>query len=416
MTTESPRRPATPKDLLAQALARIAMPAKFVASRAKVVSAADGSADAPNGDSPDVSADEAPATTPQIPLSQHAAAYATMGLFALACLYTLHFARIVLLPITMAVLLDFLFSPAVRWLRKRRIREPLGAALIMMAVLVFVGGATSALSGPAMEWVNNAPSTITLIQKRVKQISAPLAKLQKTANQVQEVTRQVSTSPNAPARVEVVGPSLLSRAFGSTTEAIAGLLTVFFLTYFLLASGSMFLRKVLQLLSQWSHARKAVSMTREIEHLVSRYLVTITLIHTGVGLLTWGLLAAIGVPNAALWGTMAGLLNFVPYLGAWTMVVVLTAVGLVSFNTSGQALLAPAGFLLINTIEAQVVTPAVMGRRLPLNPVALFIGVIVWGYLWGVAGAIIAVPLMVTLKVICDHIESLRPIATMLGE
>jgi predicted PurR-regulated permease PerM len=188
------------------------------------------------------------------------------------------------------------------------------------------------------------------------------------------------------------------------------------LTYFLLASGSMFLRKVLQLLSQWSHARKAVSMTREIEHLVSRYLVTVTLIHTSVGLLTWALLTAVGVPNAGLWGAIAGLLNFIPVIGAWTMIILLTAIGMITFDSTSQALLAPGGFLLINTVEAQVITPAVMGKRLPLNPVALFIGLIVWGYLWGVVGAIIAVPLMVTLKVICDHIEPLRPIATMLGE
>ena len=322
----------------------------------------------------------------------------------------------ILLPIAIAILLDFLFSPAVRWLRKRRIREPLGAALIMIAVLSVVGVVTSTLSGPAMAWVAKAPTTIGQLQKRVKQVSAPLARIQRTATQVQEATREASSSPNAPARVEVVGPSLISRAFGSTTEAIAAILTVFFLTYSLLASGSMFLRKVLQLLSQWSHARKAVSMTREIEYLVSRYLVTITLIHTGVGLLTWALLAVLGVPNAALWGAVAGLLNFIPYIGAWTMTVLLAAVALVSFETTGHALLAPGGFLLINTIEAQLVTPAVMGRRLPLNPVALFIGVIVWGYLWGVIGAIIAVPLMVTIKVICDHIEALRPVATLLGE
>ncbi|MEP7345179.1 MAG: AI-2E family transporter, partial [Gemmatimonadaceae bacterium] len=397
MTTDSPRRSGSPrhstatKELLAHALSRLAMPAAFVSTKSA----------AP----PDIP-EESAATTSQLaePLHQQAAAYAIIGLFALACLYTMHLAKAILLPIAIAILLDFLFSPVVRWLRKRRIREPLGAALIMIAVLSLVAGLTSALSTPAVAWVTKAPTMITQIQKRLKQVSAPLARLQRTATQVQEATRAVASEPNAPARVEVVGPSLVSRVFGSTTEAITASLTIFFLTYFLLASGSMFLRKVLQLLSQWSYARKAVTMTREIERLVSRYLVTITLIHTGVGLLTWALLAAIGLPNAALWGAIAGLLNFIPYLGAWTMVVLLALVGLVSSDTTGQAMLAPGGFLLINTFEAQVITPAVMGRRLPLNPVALFIGVIVWGYLWGVPGAIIAVPLMVTIKVVCDHI------------
>ncbi len=407
MTTDGVRHAASTKELLAQALSRLAMPAAFGGPSGTLAEPAEPA-------EPATAATTAPEA--QSPLTQAAASYAVMGLFALACLYTMHIAKAILLPIAIAILLDFLFSPAVRWLRKRRIREPLGAALIMMSLLVLVGGATSALSGPAATWIAKAPATISQIQKRVKQISAPFARLQRTASQMQEATRQVSSSPNAPARVEVVGPSLLARAFGSTAEAMGAVLTVFFLTYFLLASGSMFLRKVLQLLSRWSYARKAVTMTREIEHLVSRYLVTITVIHTSVGLLTWAMLAMIGVPNAALWGAVAGLLNYIPYIGAWTTTLLLAAVGLVSFSTTGQAMLAPGGFLLINTIEAQVITPAVMGRRLPLNPVALFIGVIVWGYLWGVIGAIIAVPLMVTIKVISDHIDALNPIATLLGE
>jgi predicted PurR-regulated permease PerM len=139
------------------------------------------------------------------------------------------------------------------------------------------------------------------------------------------------------------------------------------------------------------------------------------LINMGLGLATWGVLAALGMPNAALWGMLAGVLNIVPYLGAVATAGILALAAVVSFDSLGHALLMPGAFLLLNLIEANVVTPVLLGREFPLNPVAVFVGLLFWGFVWGVPGAILAVPMMVALKIVCDRLPSLRPVAELLG-
>jgi predicted PurR-regulated permease PerM len=142
---------------------------------------------------------------------------------------------------------------------------------------------------------------------------------------------------------------------------------------------------------------------------------TITLINIGLGLATWGVLAALRMPNAGLWGMLAGVLNIVPYLGAVATAGVLTLAAVASFDSLGHALLMPGAFLLLNLIEANVVTPVLLGREFPLNAVAVFVGLLFWGFVWGVPGAILAVPIMVTLKIVCDRFRSLRPLGMLLG-
>jgi predicted PurR-regulated permease PerM len=156
-------------------------------------------------------------------------------------------------------------------------------------------------------------------------------------------------------------------------------------------------------------------ISAEIETSVTRYLRTVTLINIGLGLATWGVLAALKMPNAGLWGMVAGVLNIVPYLGAVATAGILALAAIVSFDSLGRALLMPGAFLLLNMIEANVVTPALMGKQFPLNPVAVFVGLLFWGFVWGIPGAILAVPMMVTIKIVCDRVPSLRALGELLG-
>jgi predicted PurR-regulated permease PerM len=191
---------------------------------------------------------------------------------------------------------------------------------------------------------------------------------------------------------------------------------VIFLTYFLLAVGDLFLQKLVTVLPQFNDKKKAVAIARETEAQISAYLLTSTIVNIGMGAVTALALWLLDMPNAVLWGVVAAVLNFVPYVGAVITMVVLGLAALLAYESTTQALLVPAVFFGINLIEGNLVTPMILGSRMRLNTVALFIGLIFWWLLWGVAGAILAVPIMAALKIICDHIESLTPVGEFLGK
>ena len=338
---------------------------------------------------------------------------AITGLFVLALFYTLYFARAFVLPILLAILLDFLLSPVVRALKRLRIPEPLGAGLIVLALLGGIGYGVYRLSGPAQEWIASAPASMGKVQAKLRRIRQPIEQVSKTADKVAEAT---STSAAPAQQVVVKGPSLSSRVFGTTREIITGFLEVMLLLYFLLAVGDMFLQKLIKVLPQFRDKKKAVAIARDTEAAVSTYLYTVTLINAGQGVAVAIGMLIIGMPNAALWGVLAGLLEFIPYVGATVMTGTLLMAGLVTFDTTGHAVLPAIVYLATNFIQSNLVSPMVLGNRLTLNPVAIFIGLVFWLWIWGIPGAFIAVPLLATFKIFCDHIESLAPIGEFLGK
>ena len=336
-----------------------------------------------------------------------------VGLFVLATLYTLHFARSFLLPIVLAILLDFLLSPVVRALKKVRIREPIGAALVIFALLGAIGGTFYYLAEPAAGWVQRAPESLVQVQRKLQSLRKPVEQVTRAAETVQEATDVGGTKGTT--EVTIAGPSITKQIFGGTTSFLGAAAIVVFLTYFLLASGDLFLQKLIKVLPQFKDKKRAVAIAREIEAQTSVYMLTSTLINTGVGILTALAVWAVGMPNPALWGIVAAILNFVPYIGALITVAILGLASLLAFDSPGQALVVPVIYFVINTIEGNLVTPMVLGSRLRLNTVAVFIGLIFWWYLWGIPGAIMAVPMMATMKIFCDHFDGLAPIGEFLG-
>lgn len=338
-------------------------------------------------------------------------------LTVLGVFYTLYFARVFLIPITFAVLLDFLLSPAVRALVRWHVPLPLAAALVLIGLLGVSGLGVYDLSGPVQSWADNAPGTLATAQSRLRRLLKPLQRVTKTAEQVESAaTGGVAGGETAkPTEVVVRGPSIVSRLFGSTQRFLAGLLEVLILLYFLLAAGDLFLQKLIQGLPNVRDRNKAIEIAKATEASISTYLLTTLTVNAIEGAVVAAALYALGMPNPVLWGALVTLLEFIPYLGALGLVVLLTLGAFASFNDVGHALLIPAAFLAISLIQANIVSPLLLGHRLALNPVALLVSLAFWLWIWGIPGGLLAVPLLATLKIFCDHIERLAPLGEFLG-
>ncbi len=332
----------------------------------------------------------------------------------LAVFYTLYFARQVILPVVIAVLLNFLFSPVVRWL-KNRLKFPYGlsAALIIVMLIVVVGGTVYSLAAPAAEWVTKAPESMHRIESKLKLLRRPVEQMNKTAERVEDLTN-LSGGHDA-TQVQVKSGGIRSAIFGSTQSLITGAALVLTLLFFLLADGDVFIAKMVKVLPRVRDKKLALSIAEETERSISTYLGATTAINVVLGILTGFAMYLIGLPNPTLWGIVGGLLNFVPYVGGLVAVVVLTLAGMATFERTGAALLPGIIYFLLTNIES-FVTPYVLGKRLSLNPVVVFIAVLFWGWMWGIAGALLAVPIMATVKLVCDRIKSLSPLGEMLGK
>jgi predicted PurR-regulated permease PerM len=313
----------------------------------------------------------------------------------------------------LALLLTFLLKPLVSALKRLRIRPPLGAAIVMAAVVGGIGYGAWELAGPALAWMERAPTSLREVDRKLRVLKRPIEKVSKATEQVDRIT----SVPRADAarQVEIKPAGLRESLAQGAWALLGGAVIVLTLGYFLLASEDFFLEKVVNVLPTLEDKKLAVRIAREIESQVSAYLVTTTLINLGVGVATglavWGL----GLPNPVLWGVVTWLLNYVPYLGALVNVGLLAVAGLLSFDGVARGLMPAAAFLAINLVEANVVTPSLIGRRLELNPVVVFLGLTFWWWIWGIPGGLLAVPMLATLKLFCDHVTPLAPVGTFLG-
>ena len=339
---------------------------------------------------------------------------ALTGLLVLATFYTLYLARSFFLPIILAVLLSFLLTPVVRLLRKLRVPQGMAAGLVVFGLLGGLGWGVYELSGPAYEWAQKAPQSLRRLERKLRDFKRPVQTMSKATEQVEKITQMGGGA--SPRTVAVQTETLGERMFSQATELVAVATVMFILLFFLLASGDLFLRKLIRVLPRLSDRKRAVEIARQIESDISAYLSTITVINIGLGLAVWGLMALIGVPNPLLWGVVATVTNYIPYLGAIIMIVVLAGVGFLTFPDLAHSLMPPAAFIGLNILESYIVTPLVLGRRLTLNPVVIFLGLTFWGWLWGITGALLAVPIMVVFKIFCDHSESLASIGEFLGD
>jgi len=323
----------------------------------------------------------------------------------------LYFARDFFIPVALAVLLSLVLSPIVRVLARWRLPFPAGAAVVLALVIGAVGGGGYMIAGPVRAWVSAAPVVLPKAARKLRAVVRPVEQVSRAATQVEQATG------TTPARDFVVqGPSLSSRLADTSAAVLGGIIEVLLLLYALLAVGDLFLQKLVGMLPRRGDREKAVSIARATESSISAYLGLTALINLSEGAVVAAAMALLGMPTPIVWGAMVALAEFVPYVGMLVMSAVLMVAALTTFDTVPHALVVPAVYLAINFVQGYIVTPLVMSRRLTLNPVAIFISLALWWWLWGIAGALLAVPLLAAFKILCDHVESLASIGAFLGE
>jgi len=348
------------------------------------------------------------------------------GLFVIALLLLLKQASALLVPVTAALVLTFVFGPVVRRLRGWGLPETVGAGLVVAALLAVVGLAASTLVEPATDWWNRAPSTLAQVMSRVDRLrltmppaigpapaslpaSSPRAAARRAGADVpasppaaaaggDPITQQIATQGVALTRAFVV------RFLAACLSAAA---TVFLL-YFLLASEHWVVQRSVEAIPRWRTRALVLGGLRSVQREISHFLGALAVVNLGVGiamaLAAWGL----GLPNPALWGAVAGLLNFIPYLGPMIAATLLLMAGILTFDTLPAMLAPPAALLAIHAIESNFISPFFVGARLSLSPVSMCLSVMLWGWLWGMAGAVMAVPILVALRALCRRQRRLR--------
>lgn len=337
---------------------------------------------------------------------------AVSGLLVLAILYTLSIASAVVLPVLVAVLLSIILAPPTRWLRRRGLPRGVAAGMVTAALVVAVGMGIDGLAAPAADWLERAPQSLREIERKLRPVRKPV---EQVAEATKQVERLAGAAEDKARTVTVTSLDLGSMFVVSLTQLAGQALVVVFLLFFLLASGTRLLRRVAWMSADPIRRRRILLVVRRVKQDVTLYLGMLSLVNVGLGVVTGLLMAALDMPNPALWGVLAAVLNYIPYAGAFVTMVVLAVVGLLSFDELLRGLL-PAGlFLVLTTVESDMVTPWVVGRRLTLPPVAVFLSLLLWGWMWGVAGALLAVPILVLLRVAADHVEAMRPLAPLLG-
>ena len=338
-----------------------------------------------------------------------------LGMLAVfAGAWAMQLARPLLLPIVLAVLIASVLAPLVRLLGILRLPAPVGAALVVALFAAGIGFGVYALSEPALGWLERAPQTLREVEKRLRPVKDSVAEAQAAADTVEQMAR-VGGDDGSP-QVTVKEPSLAARVAGMARTLLLRALEVMLLVYFLLAFGGSFYRRLLKIPEGLRGRLRVVQIITEIEKEITRYLLTVSTINAGLGAATGLAMSFLGMPNPTLWGVMATVFNYVPYLGSAFTLVVLTGVAILTFPTLTQAMLVPMVFLTLATIEGQFVTPIVVGRRMSLSPMVIVVALLVGDWMWGVVGLLIAVPVLAIFKILCSHDARLAPVAELLGQ
>ena len=339
---------------------------------------------------------------------------AVLVLAALAIGYTLWAAQDVVLPVLLSMFFALVGNPLIRVLRRLYLPRFLAAQLVLVGGIAGAGLLGQQLLAPAVDWMQEAPRQMRQVGREFRELVKPVQEANRVA---EDIARQASAGGGREVEVVRTQPddpyAMLTRA----PRVIGGVLAVVLLTFFFLVFGEALQRRAIALLPTRQRQKITVEIMQSIERDLSRYVLTITLINAGVGLvlaavLHWGL--GIEGPEALLWGTIAMLLNFAPYVGPAIGVVLMLAMGFVTRDGLGPSLLPAAVYLGLHTLEGQLVTPLVLGQRMQLSPLVLILALLVFGWLWGIIGLLLAVPMLVCVKRVLARIDGMEGWARLL--
>ncbi len=357
----------------------------------------------------DIVADRrSPADRVDMPLPRNPQTVFLGGLFLLAVLTTMYLAREVVLPIVVALVLKLFLQPVVRLLSRLRIPRAVGAlAAVMLFLMVFVG-LGMLLGSPASQWAADLPKAMPRLLDQFAGIRAFVQRGQDAlGNMGVHVDLSGAGAGFSPA-------SLASAVLGGTSALASHMLEILLILFYLLVFGETFLRRLVEILPNFEEKRQVVGLSNQIEHDLSAYLLTVTAINAVVGCVTAMAMWVSGVPGVILWGVVAFAVNYIPILGPLCAVVAFVGVGLVVKGAAWAALLPPALYLGIHIAEGEIITPMLLARRFTINPVAVMLSLIIWYWMWGVIGAVLAVPLLAVMKIFCDRIRPFRAFGHLL--
>jgi predicted PurR-regulated permease PerM len=338
-------------------------------------------------------------------------------LTVLAIVYTLYFGKEIFLPIALALVLKLLLQPAMRLLHERlRLPGALAALLLIIAVFGAIAAVGFTISVPASSWIQKAPESLPLLKEKLAILRQPLDYLQNGLKELENITGPTGGAEGAGQMVTVKQDTGLAGYLATgTATTLSRSFTTLIILFFLLASGDRLLRGFVEVLPRFKDKRTAVEIANEIEENISGYLLTITMMNALVGVATGTAMKFCGLGDPILWGVTAFLLNYVPILGPMTGVVIFFLVGIVTFDWPWYAFV-PAGiYLSIHIAEGETITPMLLAKRFILNPVLVIISLFFWHTIWGIPGALLAVPLLAIFKIVADRIEPLKPIGHIIG-
>lgn len=355
-------------------------------------------------------------TTPQSPTAARArSSVAQIVLMIGAAIGFLYFARAAALPVVLACVAGMALKPLVRGLGRCGLPRPVSAAILVSVLMAGLAVGFVELGRPAVAWVNETPEHLQQLRERAQGLFRPAARITQAAVAVTALGSSPESEQRKAPLVEIKDNRMPGAVVNWTGSFLAGVIETFALLYLLLASGDLFLQKLVRVLPTLRDKKRAVEITHEVQANISTYLFTVSMVNLGLGMAVAGGLYLAGVPNAAMWGMLAALVNYIPYFGPVAGIILLGIVGLLSFDTPWKGLFPPAWYLVLHVLETNLITPVLLGRRFTLNPVVIFISLIFWTWLWGVLGALLSVPLLVTMKAICDRVPSLSPASEFLS-
>jgi predicted PurR-regulated permease PerM len=362
----------------------------------------------------------------RMPVNVRSVALTVMAI--LAVVLVLQYAQAVIIPVVLGILISYALEPIVGWLTRWHIPRALAAAVVLLSVTA--GGAylLYSLRTQAAAIVQELPEGARRLRRLLEndRPSAPTAiqQVQKAATELEKAADAAAPAPRPPGvqRVQVEAPPINVSQYvmwGSIGVAAAAgqLVLVLFLVYFLLASGDLYRRKLLKAVGPSLSSKKlTLEILVEINRQIERFLVVQLMTSTLVAVATWLAFRALGVQQAAVWGLLAGVFNSIPYFGPVAVTAGTAVVAFLQFGSLHMALVVSSVALAITTLEGFLLTPWLTSRAARMNAVAVFIGLLFWGWVWNVWGMLLAVPMLMVMKAVCDHVEDLEPVGEFLGE
>lgn len=319
----------------------------------------------------------------------------------------LYFAREIMVPFVIAILISFLLAPAVRFLERIYIPAQVGSALVILFFLLIFSYGLYGFMQPATVWAHKGPEAIKEVDKKLMRLTSfiaiPIETYSNINDEISSFTANIAKENKNFVRAIPAGPSFMGTVFFTTWQFLIETGVMIILLYFLLVHDNFFLRKLVNWLPSIEEKKTVVAIAHEVQNKVWRYLFARIVINIGLAIAVSLAMYLFGMPDPIFWGVMTGILELIPYIGALISIILVALVAVFSFSSLLYAFFTTFTFFVIVLIESSIITPIVIGRALILNPLIIFIAIIFWGWLWGIAGAFIATPMIVIIKIILEN-------------